>query len=162
LKLLIKYRIRSFGVVMVDALQDVDMKISAPMAQFIDSTMMDLVNNYTKEKLVDQGYVKKNIDSAFQRIVGFLEGASHVGWRESLANLIIWQNESCINSIKAVKVPIIAINSDLQPTKVEVFRRYVPTFEAKIVQDVGHLLMWDNPTKFNQLLEESIKEFIKD
>jgi pimeloyl-ACP methyl ester carboxylesterase len=150
------------GVILVDALQDVEMKIPAPMAQFIDSTMMDLVNNYTKEKLIEGGYFKKNVDSAFQRVVAFLEGASHVGWRESLANLIRWQNENCTNSIKTIKAPIIAINSDQQPTKVEAFRRYVPAFKAKIVQDVGHLIMWDNPAAFNRLLEESIKEFIEE
>ena len=147
------------GVVLVDALQDVEMKIPASMVHYIDSTMMDLINNCTKEKLIEGGFFKKNTDSAFQRVVRFLEGASHVGWQETLVSMIRWRNESCTNSIKSVKAPIIAINSDQQPTNVEAFRRYVPTFKAKIVQDVGHLIMWDNPKAFNQLLEESIKEF---
>lgn len=89
-------------------------------------------------------------------------GASHIGWRESLAGYIKWQNEQCTNSIKAVKAPIIAINSDLQPTNVEAFRKYAPTFKAKIVEDVGHLIMWDNTEEFDRLLEESIREFIKE
>jgi pimeloyl-ACP methyl ester carboxylesterase len=150
------------GVVLVDGLHEVETQIPPPMAHFLDSMMMDLINNPTKEKLVGSGFFKKNVDSAFHRVVSILEGASHIGWRESLAGNIEWQNEHCTNSIKSVKAPIIAINSDLQPTNVEVFRKYAPTFKAKIVEDVGHLIMWDNTEKFNWLLEESIQEFIRE
>ena len=150
------------GVVLVDGLHEVETRIPPPMAHFLDSMMMDLINNPTKEKLVGGGFFKKNVDSAFHRVVSILEGASHIGWRESLAGNIEWQNEHCTNSIKSVKAPIIAINSDLQPTNVEVFRKYAPTFKAKIVEDVGHVIMWDNTEKFNWLLEESIQEFIRE
>lgn len=150
------------GVVLVDDLYEVEMQIPPPMAYYLDSVYMDLINNPTKEKLVEGGFFKNNVDSAFHRVVSFLEGASHIGWRESLAGFIKWQNEHCTNSIKAVKAPIIAINSDLQPTNVEAFRKYAPTFKAKIVEDVGHLIMWDNTEEFNRLLEESIQEFIRE
>ena len=150
------------GVVLVDALQEIEMQIPPQMAHYLDSVMMDLVNNPTKEKMVGGGFIKKNVDSSFNQIVSFLEGASHIGWRESLAGSIIWQNEHCTQSIKAVKAPIISINSDLQPTNVEAFRKYVPAFKAKIVEDVGHLIMWDNTEEFNRLLEESIQEFIRE
>ena len=80
-------------------------------------------------------------------------------WRESLASSIKWQNEHCTQSIEAVEAPIIAINSDMEPTNVEAFRKYAPAFKAKIVEDVGHLIMWDNTEEFNRLLEESIQEF---
>lgn len=148
------------GLVLVDALQEVEVNIPPPMVQYIDSVMMDLINNPTKEKLVAGGFFKNNVDSAYQRIISFLEGASHIGWRESLAGNIKWQNENCTNSIKAAKAPIIAINSDQQPTDVKTFRKYAPTFKAKIVKDVGHLIMWDNTQEFNRLLEESIREFV--
>jgi len=148
--------------VLVDALQEIEMQIPPQMAHYLDSVMMDLVINPTKEKMVGGGFIKKNVDSSFNQIVSFLEGASHIGWRESLAGSIIWQNEHSTQSIKAVKAPIIAINSDLQPTNVEAFRKYVPAFKAKIVEDVGHLIMWDNPEEFNWLLEESIQEFIRE
>jgi len=150
------------GVVLVDELQEVELQIPPPMAHYIDSVFMDFVNNPTKEKMVGGGFVKKNVDSSFNRIMLFLEGASHIGWRESLEGFVKWQNESCTHSIKAVKAPIIAINSDREPTNVEGFRKYAPTFKAKIVDDVGHLIMWDNTEQFNQLLEESIQEFIRE
>lgn len=150
------------GVVLVDDLQEVEMQIPPPMARYIDSLMMDLVNNPTKEKLIGGGFFKKNVDSAYLRVVSLLEGASHIGWRESLAGYMEWRNEYCTNSIKDVKAPIIAINSDLQPTNVEAFRKYAPSFKARIVENVGHVIMWDDTEEFNRLLEESIQEFIRE
>ena len=150
------------GVVLVDDLHEVEMQIPPPMAHFLDSMMMDLINNPTKEKLIDGGFIKKNIDSSFQRIISILEGASHIGWRESLTGYMEWRNEHCTNSIKAVNAPIIAINSGQQFTNVEAFRKYAPTFKANIVEDVGHVIMWDNSEEFNRLLEESIQEFISE
>lgn len=150
------------GVVLVDDLHMVELQIPPPMAHLLDSTMMDLINNPTKEKLVGGGFFKNNVDSAYHRILTILEGASHIGWRESLAGYINWRNDHCTNSIQAVKAPIIAINSDLQPTNVEAFRKYAPTFKTKIVEDVGHLIMWDNTEEFNRLLEDSIQEFLRE
>jgi pimeloyl-ACP methyl ester carboxylesterase len=150
------------GVVLVDGLQEVEMQIPPPMAHYLDSVMMDLINNPTKEKLVGGGFFKKNVDSSFHRVVSLLEGASHIGWSETLLGYVKWQNEDCTNSIKAVKAPIIAINSDLEQTNVEAFRKYSPSFKVNIVEDVGHLIMWDNKEEFNRLLEESIQEFIRE
>lgn len=150
------------GIVLVDDLHMVELQIPPPMAHLLDSTMMDLINNPTKEKLVGGGFFKNNVDSAYHRILTILEGASHIGWRESLAGYINWRNDHCTNSIQAVKAPIIAINSDMQPTNVEAFKKYAPTFKAKIVEDVGHLIMWDNTEEFNRLLEESIQEFLRE
>ena len=50
----------------------------------------------------------------------------------------------------------------MQPTNVEAFRKYAPTFKVKIVEGVGHVIMWDNTEKFNQLLEESIQDFVNE
>ena len=72
------------GVVLVDDLHEVEMQIPPPMAYYFDSVMMDLINNPTKEKLVGGGFVKNNVDSAYHRVLTILEGASHIGWRESL------------------------------------------------------------------------------
>ncbi|MCX2719632.1 alpha/beta fold hydrolase [Lentiprolixibacter aurantiacus] len=150
------------GVVLVDALQEVELKYPPETAKFMDSVMMDLVNNPTKEKLVAGGFFKKNIDSAHQRVMSFLEGSSQKGWRESLNGVMNWQNERCIEVLRAVNTPIIAINSDMQPTNVESFRKYAPDYKVKIVQNVGHVIMWDKPETFNLLMEESIQEFRAD
>lgn len=148
------------GIVLVDNIQQIEMQIPPPMAHFMDSLMMDLINHPTQEKLVSGGFFKHNIDAATKRVMELLDGASHIGWQESLKGYMDWTNESCTKSVQAVKAPIVAINSDMQPTNVEDWKKYSPTFKAKIVKDVGHVIMWDNPTEFNRLLKESIQEFV--
>lgn len=148
------------GVVLVDDIQDIETQIPISMAHFMDSLMMDLVNYPTVEKLTGGGFVKHNIAESTEKVMKMLDGVSKIGWQECLGGYIDWTNNSCKKSVQAVKAPIIAINSDMKPTNVEAFQNYAPTFKAKIVKDVGHVIMWDNPEEFNRLLEESIQEFI--
>ena len=151
---------KTTGLVLVDNLQDVEMKYAPEMVAFMDSFMMDLVTSPTNEKLVNGGFYKKNPEKSFQRVETMLKGSSQTGWKRSLQSYMKWINEDCIESFKQIKIPVTAINSDMKPTKVETFRKYAPSFQAKIIPDVGHLVFWDNPEEFNRLLEESIQEFV--
>lgn len=153
---------RVAGIVLVDNLQNVEMKYPPPVVSYIDSVYMDLVTNPTNEKLLSGGFYKRNPDSSFQRILALLKDAPTIGWSESLNDLLRWMNEDLAASLKKCQAPIIAINSDMHPTNVEAFRKHVPSFRAKIVHEVGHLIMWDAPEEFNRLLEESIREFINE
>jgi len=147
-------------LVLVDELQDVEMKYAPETVAVMDSILMDLVTAPTNEKLVNGGFYKKNPGESFQRIDAMLKGSSRSGWRKSLQSYFKWVNEECIESFKQIKAPVTAINSDMEPTKVEAFRKYAPSFQAKVIPDVGHLVFWDNPEEFNRLLEESIQEFM--
>jgi pimeloyl-ACP methyl ester carboxylesterase len=148
------------GLVLVDVLQDVEMKYTPEMVAAMDSVLMDIVAAPTNEKLVNGGFYKKNQEKAFQRVERMLKSSSRTGWRRSLQSYFKWINEDCIDSFKRIKAPVTAINSDMEPTKVETFRKYAPSFQARIIPNVGHLVFWDNPEEFNRLLEESIQEFV--
>ena len=150
---------RVIGVVVVDELHDVDATIPPAAISDMEGFFMDLVANPSNEKLVGSGFYKRNPETSFERVAAMLEGAPGTGWRESLLGALNWLNEDCTASISSVRAPIIAINSDLRPTDVEAFRKYAPSFEAKIIPGTGHLLMWDAPDQFNRLLEESVREF---
>lgn len=132
-------------------------KYAPEMVAFMDSFMMDLVTSPTNEKLLKGGFYKNNPEKSFKRVESMLEGSSQTGWKSSLHSYI---NKDCIESFKQIKAPVTAINSDMQPTNVKTFRKYVLSFQAKIVTDVEHLVFWDNPEEFNRLLEESIQEFV--
>ena len=146
------------GVILVDQLHDVEATIPPAAIGDVERSFLDLVARPTNEKLVSGGFYKKDTEASFKRVAAMLEDAPRIGWRESLLDTLNWLNEDCIESISLVQAPIIAINSDLQPTDVEAFRKYVPSFQAKIVPNTGHLVMWDAPEEFNRLLEESIQE----
>jgi pimeloyl-ACP methyl ester carboxylesterase len=152
---------RITGLVLVDNLQDVEMKFPPEMIAAMDSIMMDLVTAPTNEKLVSGGFYKKNQEKTFERVQAMLRSSSRTGWKESLQKYFTWLNEDCIDSFKKIKAPVTAINSDMEPTKVETFRKYVPSFQAKIIPDVAHLVFWDNPDEFYRLLDQSIQEFLR-
>jgi pimeloyl-ACP methyl ester carboxylesterase len=150
------------GLVLVDVLQDVEMKYSPKMIADWDSFMTDLGANPTIDKFVAGGIYKKNPESSFKRVLSMLsanKNTSRIGWKESIDDFFRWSNEDCIESLKKVRVPIVSINSDMEPTNVEAFKKYVPSYQLKIIPDAAHLVMWDNPEEFNRLLEESIQQF---
>jgi pimeloyl-ACP methyl ester carboxylesterase len=149
------------GVVLVDNMQNVERKIPPQMISKLDTVMMDLVHHPTREKLVQGGYVKRDPENAFKNVLAMLDNPK-IGWEESGKATLRWQNERCTEALSEIKVPVVAINSDRMPTDVETFRKYVPSFKADIVPDVGHTIMWDAPDEFNRLLEQDIREFVSD
>jgi len=60
-------------------------------------------------------------------------------------------------TLKEIKVPIKAINADLNPTMLEINRKYAPQFDAVIIKGTGHYPMLEDPTRFNQMLADILK-----
>ncbi len=148
------------GLVLVDQLHNVEMQYPPEVISYMDSVFMDVVTAPTIEKM--KHFFRKNTEASFERVLSMLKDAPRIGWRESLNDFFRWANEDCIESLKNIQSRIISINSDQTPTNVEAFMKYVPSFKAKIIPDVGHVVFWDAPEKFNHLLEESIQEFINE
>ena len=146
------------GLVLVDHLQDVEMKYSSEVISYLDSIYMDIVTAPTLEKM--KPLFRKNKEESFKRVLSMVNNVPKIGWRESLNDIFRWENDDFIESLTKIQVTIIAINSDQKPTNVEGFRKYVSSFKAKIIPNVGHVVFWDAPKEFNRLLEESIQEFI--
>jgi pimeloyl-ACP methyl ester carboxylesterase len=60
------------------------------------------------------------------------------------------------NLIRELKVPILAINPDDAPTDFDSMNKY--EVKVKIMRDVGHFLMMEDPIRFNSLLLEAVDE----
>ena len=148
------------GVVLVDNLQNVEMKFPPQAIGKMDSISMDLVKHLTKEKLLKRGFIKKNPDMAYKRGLEMIDDSPMIGWEESIKAIADWQNNECTKSLSKIKVPVVSINSDMRPTDIDAFRKYVPGYKAHIIHDSGHVVMWDATDEFNKLLKESIQEFI--
>lgn len=146
------------GLVIVDQLHNVEMRYSPEVISSMDSMFMDVVTSPSIEKM--KYFFRKNPQASFERVLLMVNDVPKIGWRESLNNFFRWRNDNCVESLTKIKCPIIAINSDQKVTDVEAFRKHVPSFKAKIIPDVGHIIMWDAPEEFNRLLEESIQEFM--
>jgi pimeloyl-ACP methyl ester carboxylesterase len=55
-------------------------------------------------------------------------------------------------ALKQIKVPIVAVNADKFPTRLDHERKYAPQFDALIVKGMGHYLMREDPKSFNAQL----------
>ncbi|HEY5102101.1 MAG TPA: alpha/beta hydrolase [Steroidobacteraceae bacterium] len=61
-----------------------------------------------------------------------------------------------------IKVPIIAINSDLNmPTDEARIKKSAPTFSSIVVPGTGHFLMMEAPQRFNPILLHAIDTLVK-
>ncbi len=61
-------------------------------------------------------------------------------------------------AVKDIQVPIICINSDFIPTKLEANQKYAKIYKVKVIPGVGHFVMMEAPETFNKLLTETIDE----
>ena len=63
-----------------------------------------------------------------------------------------------VRAMADVRVPIIAINSDLgPPTEEERIRGFAPTFRAVVVPGTGHFLMMEDPARLNPIIDAQIR-----
>ena len=148
------------GLVLVDNLHNIEMKYSEEMIKITDSIFSDLMAYPTNEKLIGLGFYKNNPEKSFQRAMTMLKDGQRPGWHGSFLEMFKWINEDLTTSLIEIHSPVISINSNSQPTNMEAFQKYIPSYKVNVMSDVGHLVFWDAPGVFNNLLEQGIQEFI--
>jgi pimeloyl-ACP methyl ester carboxylesterase len=63
--------------------------------------------------------------------------------------------------LKEIRVPVVAINSDLgEPLNELRIRKVLPKFRAAIIPGVGHFLMMEDPARFNPALEAEVQAIL--
>ena len=147
------------GLILADAINNPEAKIPPPMIDWVDSTFMDLIEYPTAEKAVRLGFFVNNPDEAMAKVQTMFD-RDQTGWNDMLLENFRWSNEDCIASFEALELPVISINPEHSPAAVDVFKKYVPSFETKILSGTGHVMMWDVTDDFNQALEESIQTIL--
>ena len=63
------------------------------------------------------------------------------------------------HDLEQIKLPVVALNPDNEPTDVESMQRY--GVEVLIMEGVGHFLMLEDPVRFNEILNTAIKKMVK-
>jgi len=149
---------RVVGIVPVDTLQNVEQKL--PPEQ-VDAVIKQLQADYkaAMTSLLNQFFFSANTPEAVKtRVINEVVSRQPEAALAILKGIISYDPAP---ALREVKVPIKAINSDLNPTKVEVNRKYAPQFDAVIIKGTGHYPMLEDPTRFNQMLAEILKGFSK-
>jgi pimeloyl-ACP methyl ester carboxylesterase len=149
---------RIVGIVPVDTLQNVSERV--PPEQVAGML-----------KLLEADYKGTTTQFMNQRL--FAAGTPAAVKERMLAGALSVPPEVAVPSIRAVltydpqpafgemKVPVRAINSDLNPTNVDGNQKVLPGFQAVIMKGVGHYPMLENPARFNELLAGILRDFRK-
>ena len=71
-----------------------------------------------------------------------------------------WNFPHTRTRLQELQLPIRCINSFNSPVDVEAGRRYTPSLKVKLMENVGHFVMLEDPETFNHLLENFIKDLV--
>ena len=145
---------RVIGIIAVDSLKSIGLPPMRPLeinrqlapfkAGFIEAT-----RDYVTRTMFAPG-----ADPAFVQKVAYdmsLEPAD-VGV-PSLQSLLAMDFSTLLPDIK---MPVMAINSDLAPTDEARIRKSLPGFQAEVLEHTGHFLMMEVPQRFNPVLLKDI------
>jgi pimeloyl-ACP methyl ester carboxylesterase len=150
---------RVIGIIVVDALKsvglpplpqaEIDKRVAPFRSDFIGS-----VRKYATEELFEKG-----ADPLFVQKVAYdmsLE-PPEVG----IASLQALLSMDFKTVLPDIKVPVLAINSDLGATDVARIRKSLPAFKADIIPHTSHFLMMEVPDEFNPLLLHDIDNLVQ-
>ncbi len=149
---------RVVAIVPVDTLQNVDQKMSAEQ---VDAMVKQIQADY------------KGQITQFANQYLFAPATPAAVKERVLSQSLLMPPELGISILKAaslydpvptlrtIKVPIRAINADLNPTNLEGNRKYAPQFEVVIMKGVGHYPMLEDPVRFNELLAGVLRDLRK-
>jgi pimeloyl-ACP methyl ester carboxylesterase len=149
---------RVVAIVPVDTLQNVDQKMSAEqvetMVKQIQSDYKGQITQYANQYLFAAG-----TPAAVRERV--LSQALAMPPELGIPIIKAASLYDPIPTLRTLKMPIRAINSDLYPTNLEGNRKYAPQFEVVVMKGVGHYPMLEDPVRFNELLAGVLRDLRK-
>ena len=142
------------AIVPVDSLQNVEVSITPEQADAVIKQMTADYKNSTTG-LLNQFFFSANTPEAVKTRV--INEALSRQPETAIAILKGIFGYKPGPTMKEIKVPIKAINADLNPTMLEINRKYAPQFDVVIIKGTGHYPMLEDPARFNQMLADILK-----
>ena len=150
---------RVIGIIAVDALRSIG---QPPMPQKqIDTRIGAFRSDFIGEtrKFVAASLFPKSSDQQFINKVAYdmsLE-PPEVG----VASMRALLSTDLAPVVADIHVPVLAINSDLEPTDVARIRKSLPDFKAEVIPHASHFLMMDDVQRFNPVLLRDIETLVQ-
>jgi pimeloyl-ACP methyl ester carboxylesterase len=145
------------GLIGVDTLVDFEMSLPQDETdEWIEAFRRDFVQS--TEEYVRSLFPKGADPDLVEQVVADMVAAQPKVGIGTLQGFFDYYKYKLRKAAWQIKVPLICINSDMNPPEVEINRKYIPSFKAKIMAGVGHFPMVEDPETLNRLLEEAIGE----
>lgn len=148
-------RDRVVGLIPVDTLLDVDEKLPPEKAEAFLAEFRSDFKGTASRFLREWMFVPATPPALVEAIVGAATAMSPEIGVATLRNA--WTYDAPA-ALREVKTPIVAINADKFPTRLDSARRYAPQFDALIMTGVGHYLMREDPERFGALLDQALRK----
>jgi pimeloyl-ACP methyl ester carboxylesterase len=146
---------RVLAVIGVDTFRSIGDKppSAAESAKQLAPFEKDFIGN--TRALVAAAFFRKDSDPLFvRRIADDMSQAPPEVAIPAIRELSAWRGEG---PMRALNLPIVAINSDLHGVTDEArIRKLVPQFSVVTIADTGHFLMMERPDKFNPALLQQL------
>jgi pimeloyl-ACP methyl ester carboxylesterase len=146
---------RVVGIVPVDTLQNVESKLTPEQLEGVFKAM-EADFKGASANLMNQFFFSPSTPAAVkERVLADIASRSPDTAIAIMKGIFAYD---AAPALKEFKVPIRAINSDLNPTSLEVNRKYAPQFDVVIIKGTGHYPMLEDPTRFNALLTDILRQ----
>ena len=151
---------RVVGLVGVDNFQNVEMKLPP---QVIDGYLGPFEASFTPTVTAWVGQMfPADADSALAAgIAADMASAPPPVALSAMRELLTWMGSRTTERLAQLKVPLMCINAERQPTLTAPIKALVPGYELRLLPGTGHFLMRENPDAFNALLAETIAAMAK-
>jgi pimeloyl-ACP methyl ester carboxylesterase len=150
---------RVIGIIAVDALKSIGQPPMPPKQ--IETRVGAFRANFVGEtrKFVTESLFPKNANQPFIDKVAYdmsLE-PPEVG----VASMQALLSTDLAPVVADIHVPVLAINSDLEPTDEARIRKSLPDFKAEVIPHTSHFLMMDDVQRFNPVLLSDIGTLVR-
>lgn len=151
---------RVAALIPVDMLHNVEESYSDDQVGQTVERYMNRMRNPTRETLAV--WLTPRMDSVVvENFVHYCQTSAErhwAAWEGSLREALMWISRDQTGALPQITVPVVAINAARPTTDLEMARKYLRSFDVRIIEDVGHSIHWEVPDEFNRVLGEVLTQ----
>ena len=151
---------RAAGIVFVDTFQDPDLVMPSEQVEGVIAQFRAAWGDTAFLRAF--AYTPETPDSILRWMASFMPAELGEHQFDIFREQQRWTVEGREEALRGVAVPVAAINSTREPTRVEALRRYFPGFTVDTIDGVGHAgILHERVARFDSLMLALVDRFIE-
>ncbi|MBN1957832.1 MAG: alpha/beta hydrolase [Desulfuromonadales bacterium] len=148
---------RVIGLISVDALENIEYPLSR---EELDGMTAPLKKNFpvgSRQFVTDMLRPKTDLKLREWILADMSAAPPHVALSAIEEMMTQYVTGNAAKIFEKVRIPIVAVNSDLWPINYEGNRRHMLSFDAIVLKETDHFLMMAHPENFNNALAKALQ-----